>query len=186
MFRMTETRLDRLSRSYETVSSPRMILLYAWARHLEFHDLIDQVLDTCVVSNRQASGPRFPVDTLLIENTAAGKPAASELERMFGTAAPFNVELVDVAKTSKVSRVYSIEHMFSSGMIYAPDKAFADLVINQVSMFPVGKRDDLVDSMSMAIRWLRDNSFAITQVEEQIEDRTRSRLQRRMLPLYPA
>jgi phage terminase large subunit-like protein len=99
---------------------------------------------------------------------------------------PFNIQLIDVNRTSKVSRVYSIEHMFSSGMIYAPDKIFADAVISQVSMFPVGKRNDLVDSMSMAIRWLRDNRFAITQVEEQMEDRTRSRFQWKMLPLYPA
>jgi phage terminase large subunit-like protein len=48
--------------------------------------------------------------------------------------------------------------MFSNGMIYAPDKEYADLVINQVCLFPVGKRDDFVDSTSMAIRWLRDNS----------------------------
>jgi phage terminase large subunit-like protein len=163
-----------------------MILLYAWARHLEFHDLIEQVLDTCMVSNRQAHGPRFPVDTLLIENTAAGKPAASELQRMFGTAAPFMVELVDVSKTSKVSRVYSIEHLFSSGMVYAPDKSFADLVTNQVSMFPVGKRDDLVDSTSMALRYLRDNSWVLTPVEVHEDERALAVPRRRLLPLYPA
>ena len=163
-----------------------MVLLYAWARHLEFHDLIEQVLETCTIGTKKTVGPRFNVDTLLIENSAAGKPAASELSRVLGVSAPFAIELIDVNRTSKVSRVYSIEHMFSNGMIYAPDKEYADLVINQVCLFPVGKRDDMVDSTSMAIRWLRDNSYAVTQVEEQIEERERGRFRQRLAALYPA
>ena len=138
---------------------------------------------TCTIGTKKTIGPRFNVDTLLIENSAAGKPAASEL---LGVSAPFTIELIDVNRTSKVSRVYSIEHMFSSGMIYAPDKEYADLVINQVCLFPVGRRDDLVDSASMAIRWLRDNSYAVTQVEEQIEERERGRFRPRLAALYPA
>ena len=186
LFRQTETRLNRLGGQYESVSSPRIVLLYAWARHLEFHDLIEQVLDTCTIGTKKTVGPRFNVDTLLIENSAAGKPAASELSRVLGVSAPFAIELIDGNRTSKVSRVYSIEHMFSNGMIYAPDKEYADLVINQVCLFPVGRRDDLVDSTSMAIRWLRDNSYAVTQVEEQIEERERGRFRPRLAALYPA
>ena len=105
---------------------------------------------------------------------------------MLGVSAPFTIELIDVNRTSKVSRVYSIEHMFSNGIIYAPDMEYADLVINQVCLFPVGRRDDLVDSTSMAIRWLRDNSYAVTQVEEQVEERERGRFRPCLAALYPA
>ena len=163
-----------------------MILLYAWARHPEFHDLVEQVLETCTIGTKKAVGPRFNVDTLVIENSAAGKPAASELSRVLGISAPFTIELIDVNRASKVSRVYSIEHMFSTEMIYAPDRQYADLMINQVCLFPVGKRDDLVDSISMAIRWLRDNSYAVTRVEQQIEERERGRFRPKLVPLYPA
>jgi hypothetical protein len=72
--------------------------------------------------------------------------------------------------------------MFSNGIV----KEYADLVINQVCLFPVGRRDDLVDSTSMAIRWLRDNSYAVTQAEEHIEERERGRFRPKLMPLYPA
>jgi hypothetical protein len=44
----------------------------------------------------------------------------------------------------------------------------------------------LVDSTSMAIHWLRDNSYAATQVEEQVEERERGRFRPRLAALYPA
>jgi hypothetical protein len=61
-------------------------------------------------------------------------------------------------------------------MVFASDKSFADDVINQFSVSPVGKRVTWWDSGTMALRWLRDNSYAITQVEEQERGRFRSTL----------
>ena len=42
------------------------------------------------------------------------------------------------------------------GIIWAPERAWSDMVITEVGLFPKGKRDDLVDTASMALRWLRD------------------------------
>jgi hypothetical protein len=155
------------------------------ARHLAFHDLVDQVLETCTVGAKNTSAPRFKIDNLLNENTAAGKSAASELGRVIGVGGQFDIRLFDVNRSSKVSWCYSIEHMFSLGTVFAPDKSLADDVITISLVSPVGKRD-MVDSGTMALRWLRDNSYAITQVEEHVDEQERGRFRSRLKPLHPA
>jgi len=59
----------------------------------------------------------------------------------------------------------SIQHLFSDGMVYAPDKKWADQVIRQCSVFPKGSHDDLVDSTAQALRYLRDMGFALRREE---------------------
>ena len=44
-------------------------------------------------------------------------------------------------------------------MIYAPDREWAQLLIDRCAQFPKGKRKDLVDTATQAIRYLRDNGF---------------------------
>ena len=41
-------------------------------------------------------------------------------------------------------------------MVYAPNKDWAEMVIRQVSSFPRGAHDDLVDTVSMGLKHLRD------------------------------
>ena len=54
-------------------------------------------------------------------------------------------------------------------MIFAPDRAWADLVINQVAAFPKGRHDDLVDTVSMGLRHLRDLGL-LTRSAERARD----------------
>jgi hypothetical protein len=49
-----------------------------------------------------------------------------------------------------------VQHLFAEGIIHAPGTQWAEQVIRQVSTFPRGKNDDLVDTVSMALRHLRD------------------------------
>ena len=65
----------------------------------------------------------------------------------------------------KIARVQSIQHLFADNMIYAPDRDYADMVINQCAIFPRGSHDDLVDSTSQALRYLRDGGFALRREE---------------------
>ena len=41
-------------------------------------------------------------------------------------------------------------------MVFAPDRAWADQVITQTAVFPRGKHDDLVDTVSQALRHVRE------------------------------
>jgi phage terminase large subunit-like protein len=44
-------------------------------------------------------------------------------------------------------------------MVWAPERQFAEEVIEEVAAFPYGDHDDLVDSMSQAIIRFRQGDF---------------------------
>ena len=140
-------------------TSPKVMLMYAWAEHLEFFDLIQKVERTCKA---------LKVDRLIIENKAAGISLAQELRRLFGTS-DFGIMLEDPKAMDKMARLFSIQHLFEEGMIYAPDKVWADQVITQVGAFPKAKNDDLVDTTSQCIRHLRDIGV-LTRSRERLDE----------------
>lgn len=147
--------------------SPKVILMNAWQERLELHDLVQRVAKTC---------KDMKVDRLLIEDKAAGHSVAQELRRLFGYE-DFAVQLVNPGALDKVARVYSVQHLFAEGMIYAPDRQWAEMVIGQCSTFPRGKHDDLVDTVSQALTHLRQlrmltrSSEHIAEVGESLRHR---------------
>ena len=158
-------------------NAPKVMLMQAWAERLELHDLVQKVARTCKAMR---------VDKLIIENKAAGHSVAQELRRLFGHE-DWGVQLVDPKSQDKLSRLYSVQHLFAEGMVYSPDRAWADQVITQVGTFPKGKHDDLVDTVSAALRHMRDLGM-LTRGDE-----WRSSVQESMqyqgskpAPLYPA
>lgn len=150
-------------------SNPKITLIYAWEERLEFSELIEAVTDTCIRPSVSGKA-NFPVDKLLIESKGAGISVAHELYRMWRGHGRLGIDLIDPKKYGdKVARVQSIQHLFADGMIYAPDKVWAQKVIKQCSVFPKGSHDDLVDSTSQAIRYLRDQGFALKREEYSVE-----------------
>ena len=146
-------------------TAQRIMLMNAWQGRLEIHELIEKVAEIC---------QKMKVDRLLIESKASGISVAQELRRMY-TGTNFAVQLMDPKSQDKVARAYSIQHLFSEGLIYAPDRSWSDMVITQCSSFPKGKHDDLVDTVSQALRYLRQTNI-IQRGEEVVRD-----LQERML-----
>jgi len=170
------------------MSRPKLIMLYAWQERLEFFDLCQKVLQTCLISNSPSPHPRFPVDRLLIEGKSSGRSIAQELYRMVGGSGRLAVEVIDYSRgkytQDKEARLHSIQHIFADNMVYAPDKDWADMVINQVSVFPKGSHDDLVDCVSMAIRYLRDTGFALRREEAELVSEEELRYKGQQTPLY--
>jgi predicted phage terminase large subunit-like protein len=134
------------SQSEALGATSKVMLMYAWQGRLEIGDLVVKVEELCT---------RMKVDTLLIENKAAGHSVAQELRRVFNTAR-FGVQMYDPKTLDKMARLYSIQHIFSEGMVYAPNKDWAEMVIRQTASFPRGAHDDLVDTVSMGLKHLRD------------------------------
>lgn len=167
----------KLSMAQQYEAFPRVLLSYAWQTRLELHDLVQKVASSC----RQ-----FKVDRLLIENKAAGYSVSQELRRLYGHE-DWAVQLVDPKGQDKLARLYSISHLFEEGLIHAPDTKWAEEVITQVSQFPKGKHDDLVDTVSMGIKYLRDVGILVRQPEWAADlDEGRKHLGRSPEPLYPA
>ncbi len=166
-----------IDRTVTEGAAPKVLLLWAWAKRLQLHDLVNEVATSC---------RRLKVDKLLIENKAAGISVAQELRRLYG-AEDWTVQLHDPKSTDKLARLYSVQHLFSEGMIYAPDMKWAEEVITQVGQFPRGKHDDLVDTVSQALRHLRDLGLLVRAPERLAEIEARKAYTgRSVAPLYPA
>jgi phage terminase large subunit-like protein len=73
----------------------------------------------------------------------------------------FGVQLQDPKGQDKMARLYAVQHLFFDEIIYAPDKTWADAAINQCAVFPKGKHDDIVDTVSMALGFLRKTGMLL-------------------------
>ena len=160
--------VDRYGRTIDVTRSyqsevlgpvPKLMLMYAFQVKMELHELAEKVISTC---------NRMRVDRLLIENKAAGHSVAQEVRRLMSREA-FAVQMYDPKTLDKMARLYSVQHIFAEGMVYAPNKDWAEMVIRQCSVFPKGKNDDLVDTVSMGVGHLRQIG-ALTRAVEQMSD----------------
>lgn len=138
---------------------PKLMLIHAWAERLELHDLVRKVAKSCTVHG---------VDKLIIEDKAAGHSVAQELRRVFGIER-FGVQLVNPGAIDKVARLHSIVPIFSEGMVYAPNKHWAQQVIDQCATVPKAVHDDLADTTSQGIRHLRDIGLLTRSAERNYE-----------------
>ena len=94
-------------------------------------------------------------DTVIIEAKASGLPLTQELRNV-------GIPVVNFTPSrgnDKVSRVHAVSPMLESGMVWAPDKPWADELIEEVAAFPNGEHDDLVDSMTQALMRYRQGNF---------------------------
>lgn len=164
-----------LDRGY-SASAPKVMLMTAWQERLPLHELVKKVAKTC---------RDMKVDLLCIENKAAGISTSQEMRRLYGHET-WGVQLFDPKSQDKLSRLYSVQHLFAEGMVYAPDRAWADMVITQIGVFPKGRHDDLVDTCSQALRHLRDLGLLTRAPERLAELEEGRRYVREPAPLYPA
>lgn len=150
---------------------PRVLLLWAWAKPLELHGHVQErkpgeskkaydmrsMATWGLVEWIGYSCRRFQVDRLLIEAKASGLSVAQEMQRLYRE----DGWLVQTVKPlgDKVARAHAVEPQFAAGMVYAPDEDWAEKVIEQCEVFPKGKHDDLVDAISMGMKFLRDQGL---------------------------
>lgn len=141
---------------------PRIMLISAWHVRLELNDLVNRILKTTTRKNLEC-------DAVLVEAKASGHSVAQELKRL-SRQGNFTLHLLDpkqVGGGDKVARMYAAQPAFASNLIYAPDTSWAELVIAETEMFPKGKHDDLADTVSQAINWLRKQGLARLSFEQE-------------------
>jgi predicted phage terminase large subunit-like protein len=176
-----DRRLDRNGKPYNVERNyapqhPKLMLIHAWQARAELHELMVKINETA---------SRYPLDMLIIENKAAGHSVAQEMRRLYSSS-KFGVQLVDTGAKDKVARLYSVQHLFEEGLIFAPDRAWADMTIQQCASFPKGKHDDLVDTVSQALKYFR--TTGMLQRTQEVQDDLHSLMQHHgaaPAPLYP-
>ena len=94
-------------------------------------------------------------DMVLIEAKASGTPLTHELRRL-------GIPVVNYSPTrghDKHARMHSVAPMFESGLVWAPEKMFADEMIEECASFPFGAHDDLCDTMTQALIRFREGGL---------------------------
>lgn len=143
---------------YRVGGYAKVMLMDAWKERLEFHALCEKLIKT---------GRHWKCDRMLVEAKANGISVAQEIIRTLG-GEEFGVTL-RTPKGDKVARAYSVQHLWENKLISAPDRRWADRVIDEMSTFPRGAEDDLTDSATQALRFLRDSGM-LQFVEERDRD----------------
>lgn len=143
--------------------APAALLMHAWQGHLELNELVNHLHKLC----RHGPGG-FYVDMMLVENKGAGHSVEQELRRLFRNK-DYMVRLTDPGRVDKTARLYSIQHLFAEGLVWAPDRTWAEEVIGQCGTYPNAQHDDLVDTVSQGLKYLRANGM-LSRAEEVADD----------------
>ena len=94
-------------------------------------------------------------ETIIVEAKASGMPLIQEL-RQVGIPV---VSYTPSKGNDKLTRVNSVSPIFEAGQGWAPQKKFAEEMIEECAAFPYGEHDDLVDSMTQALMRYRQGNF---------------------------
>lgn len=127
---------------------------------------------------------RFKVDKLLIETQARGIDLAAEIQRLHAFE-DWSVQLCP-AKGDKYARALAVQPTFAQLKVWAPLRDWAEMVIDEMCTFPKSKHDDLTDSATQAIKYLRENGLAKTDLEQQEAQLSNVRHRGQVKALYPA
>lgn len=165
----------------ETVpSGPRLniILLGAWREKLSYGELRKKA-----VLHAKKTKP----DSILVEKKATGIILARDLAKRLRRQNT-SVKKVSLAhgphKLDKVERAHLASPMLDQGLVWYPaGRKWPDEVMDECANFPDGKHDDYVDTVTMALVWLRRQVDDPEAWEQENEDGS-VRLFKRVRALY--
>jgi predicted phage terminase large subunit-like protein len=130
----------------EETNNYNIILLNAIKKRLEFPDLKKLVLEEY---------KDWEPDAFMVEKKSNGAALYQEMRRM---GIPVG-EFTPGKGQDKMSRVNAVSDLFSSGIVWAPNRRWAKDVIEECNDFPSGVNDDLVDSTTLALMRFRQGGF---------------------------
>jgi predicted phage terminase large subunit-like protein len=142
------------------------MLLDAWDTHLSYPELRKKVVadfKEVVYGSDQTFAKGRKADLILMEDKSAGISLVQELQ-----GANIPVRAYNPGKADKVQRLNIVAPLIAKGKVYIPEDpenpgefaAWAKRFLRQVCSFPEsGGHDDYVDSLSQALRVLRDSGW---------------------------
>ena len=114
---------------------------------------------------------QYEPDVVLIEAQASGTPLTHELRTMGVPVTNYRPS----RGNDKMTRVHAVSPVFEAGMVWAPDRMFAEEVVEECASFPFGEHDDYVDSMTQAILRFRQGNFISLYSDEAEEEMYRQK-----------
>jgi predicted phage terminase large subunit-like protein len=153
---------DRIVQSWDAASSPGVKSDYhvcitvarRGKRHYILHVLRVRAdypdFRKLVISHRLAMG----ADIVLMENTALGKAAIQDIEKMPGVQ-----NLVPITpREDKATRMAACSALIETGDVYLPNDAdWLQTFRAELLQFPGGAHDDQVDALSQYLNWAKKN-----------------------------
>lgn len=155
------------------------ILLDGWTDHMEYPALRDKVIDDWGARyggiKNDPLHPSRKADVVLVEEKGSGISLLQDLRR-----ASVPVHGYNPGKADKVARAHMVAPFFDAGLVYVleskrdPGKpiTWARPLVTQCEEFPNGEHDDLVDTLTQALIYLRDAGMLELRVapDEEPED----------------
>ena len=143
-----------------------VMLIDCWSEHMQYPDLRPRVLEeaTEIYGDPDEFGSGKKVDLILIEDKSAGISLIQDLQR-----AGLNVRGYNPGRADKMMRLNIVSSIISKGLVYLPEsdtnknmvKTWIEPFVNQVCAYPEVRHDDYVDSMTQALRIMRDMGFLV-------------------------
>tara|TARA_R110002167_G_scaffold8986_1_gene41198 strand:- start:1610 stop:3094 length:1485 start_codon:yes stop_codon:yes gene_type:complete len=138
-------------------SQPNLILLSAIKDRMEFPQLKKFAL---------SHYKKWEPDALIVEGKAAGMPLIFEL-RAVGVPVQ---EYTPSRGNDKIARVNAVADLFASGIVWRPQRKYAEEVVEEFASFPSGEHDDLVDSSTQALIRFRQGGFVPLASDDRDEE----------------
>lgn len=142
----------------EEVNNYNIILLNAIKERLEFPELKELVLEQY---------KEWQPDSFIVEKKSNGAALYQEMRRM---GVPIS-EFTPGKGQDKISRANAVTDLFSSGIVWIPDRRWAWEVVEECNDFPSGTHDDLVDATTLALMRFRQGGFIRLPSDEPEETR---------------
>lgn len=125
------------------ISQECLILLSAGKGHWDFAELCNKA---------QELNNKYAPDFLIIEDKASGQSIIPELRKR---SLPIMAYLPE---RDKMFRLQACTPYFQAKRIWIPkEKVWAEELVSEVVSFPKAPNDDLTDTVSQAVLWMRDN-----------------------------
>ena len=142
------------------------MLIDCWEEHLQYPDLKEKVIEDfgTVYGDPNEFGQGKKTDLVLVEDKSSGISLLQDLGRAHIPCRSYNPGGAD-----KVQRVNLIAPLIKAGKVYIPEstkneghpRSWAEPLVNQLCAFPGVRHDDLTDTVSQALRVLRDMGWLV-------------------------
>ena len=152
----------------EETNNYNIMLLDAIKQRLEFPELKELCLEEY---------KSWEPDAFVVEKKSNGAALYQEFRRM---GIPVG-EFTPGKGQDKISRVNAVSDLFSSGIVWAPDRRWAHEVIEECNDFPSGANDDLVDATTLALMRFRQGGFIRLPSDEEDDIRSFRRYNQKRL-----